>query len=77
MSGSGWDNLADSNESEALSLWHQRDPITAPLGSRETIYRPEILGAIEQTIGSLHGELRALSLDIHGESNLRHAVDRA
>ncbi|KAI0729486.1 hypothetical protein C8Q72DRAFT_828620 [Fomitopsis betulina] len=77
MSGSGWDNLADSNESEALSLWHQRDPITAPLGSRETIYRPEILGAIEQTIGSLHGELRALSLDIHAHPEIRFEEHRS
>lgn len=38
-----------------------------PQGTTDDIYRPDILDAIEKTIGELDAELRTLSLDIHSE----------
>jgi hypothetical protein len=35
------------------------------------VYKPEFLNAIDSRIDSLSDELRALSLDIHGESSCR------
>lgn len=69
MSSHRQDEQAISNESTAL--WHKDDSIYEPRGTGETTYRPEILDAIEQTVGSLDEELRALSLDIHGEFELQ------
>ena len=66
MSRQQQDNQAVSDESTAL--WHRDDPVSNPLGTRESIYRPEILDAIEHTVEALDEELRALSLNIHGES---------
>jgi hypothetical protein len=38
--------------------------------SGKNVYRPDILDVIETSIDSLSNELRALSLDIHGERSL-------
>lgn len=38
-----------------------------PEGPFNEIYRPDILEAIETRIADLDGELRNLSVDIHGE----------
>ena len=66
-----------ANLNEPVALWHKDDPITMPLGTKETMYRPEILDAIEQTVESLNDELRSLSLDIHGEFELVCSVSCA
>ncbi|KAH9830607.1 uncharacterized protein C8Q71DRAFT_885908 [Rhodofomes roseus] len=57
---------------DSTGLWHREDPVTEPQGTGESIYRPEVLDAIEQIITSgLSEELRTLSLDIHDHPEVR------
>jgi hypothetical protein len=60
----------DSVEQTAFTLWRPEDkyhPTPLRPGSSE-IYRADILETIEVKIKELNEELRAVSLDIHGES---------
>ncbi len=48
-------------------VWREGDKDTAkPDRPGTSIYRPDILKAIEKRIAELDNELRELSLDIHG-----------
>jgi len=52
--------------------WHPDDKAT-PAPARpgfSQLFRPDVLETIEQKIGELDGELRELSLDIHGVSDM-------
>ena len=56
-----------------MSLWRPDDTTraTAALpGAADGVWRSDILDAIEETIAGMDEELRALSLDIHGEWRL-------
>jgi len=55
-------------------IWRPDDgthPSPAKPGSSE-IYRPDVLETIEAEIKRLDGDLRNLSLDIHGKHDLEH-----
>jgi hypothetical protein len=57
-------------------IWRPDDgthPAPAKPGSCE-IYRPDVLETIEAEIKRLDGELRDLSLDIHGKHTLNTSV---
>jgi hypothetical protein len=48
-------------------VWRpEDDPKIRPPLHKGEVYRPDILNVIETSIDGLSGELRALSLDIHG-----------
>jgi len=63
----GLENSANS----ASVFWHPDDVSTETQGTREPVYKPEILETIESTIISLDDELRTLSLDIHDHPEVR------
>lgn len=50
-------------------VWRpEDDPKIRPPLHKGKVYRPDILDGIETSIDGLSGELRALSLDIHGNA---------
>ncbi|KAJ7764548.1 hypothetical protein DFH07DRAFT_811620 [Mycena maculata] len=60
-------------------VWRPEDTTPAIPICPDTVYREDMLKTIEETIKSLDGELRKLSLDIHGHPELayeeKHAHD--
>lgn len=48
-------------------LWRPEDEAPPVKSNTSELYRPDILETIEKTIEELDGELRRLSLDIHGK----------
>jgi hypothetical protein len=49
------------------TVWRPEDKSPAVPVCPDSVYREDIFETIEQTIKALDGELRELSMDIHGE----------
>ncbi len=67
------------NVSPPVQAWRPEDT-GKPTPERPSvggIFRPDIMAAIEQRIAELDTDLRALSLDIHGEQFFYYIVSRA
>lgn len=58
----------DSTQPVSDAFWRVGDNIDSVRGSGAEIYRPDVFEIIERTVQGLDGELRELSLDIHGAS---------
>lgn len=64
--------MSEAHADERPEVWREsQDEQLAPTEglrkvTNEPIYRPDILETISETINAMDGELRELSLDIHG-----------
>lgn len=56
----------DSTQAVSTDFWRPGDDVALVKGTGADIFRPDVYKVIEAKIAELDGELRTLSLEIHG-----------